>query len=267
MSDISIYGAGHLTKSLLVGLIQVNSISIKIFNRTPSKLDLLSLSYPYLIPAYESQQIAQTKSFILSIIPAVAVLNLDNALIEKIEETESILVSCVNGLSIEKLEEKYPSIKIIRVLPNTNWCIRQGITLIKANSLVSEQELEEISTFFGQLSLVHMLKNEEDFDRLGILTSCMPGLFSEIAHQLWIEFDISAQQEQQLIYQAIKNTIEYLIQSEKSPKEVIEEVANKGGLTEVGVSALTAELPLMFSTVYARMQQKIQQRRKEFAEL
>ena len=45
MINISIYGAGHLTKSLLTGLGRVSATEISIFNRTGSKITDLNSIY------------------------------------------------------------------------------------------------------------------------------------------------------------------------------------------------------------------------------
>jgi len=268
MATVSIYGAGHLTESLLAGLAQVTTVPIPIFNRTQSKLDRLTEAYPHLARVDEPKELARERSFILLIIPAAAVLNLDEGLVQAVRATGSTLVSCAGGLWLGKLEEKYPGIKAIRALPNINWRICQGVTPLKGNGLVSEEEIEELGEFLGLVSAVEVLEREEDFAHLGILTSCGPGLIPEIAQQICVAFGVTDRQGQNAFYQTMRSTLDYMIQSQKSPKEMIQEVAtSKGGLTRAGVTALAELLPAPLTAVYDRMAQRDQQRKRELAKL
>lgn len=268
MAAISIYGAGHLAESLLEGLAQATTAPISIFNRTLSKLDHLGEVYPHLVRVARPGELARDRSFILLIIPAVAILDLDEQLVQAVRMTGSVLVSCAGGLWLGKLEEKYPGIKAIRALPNINWRIRQGATPLKGNALVSEQEIQELAQFFSLVSTVQVLEREEDFAHLGILTSCGPGLIPEIVRQVCAAFGVTDQKERVLFYRTVRGTMDYMIQDDKSPEEVIREVAtSKGGLTRVGVTALAELLPDPLAALYGCMAHRGQQRRKELAKL
>ncbi|MBN1314448.1 MAG: NAD(P)-binding domain-containing protein [Anaerolineales bacterium] len=262
MSSISIVGAGHLTVSLLEGLACVSKIPIMIFNRTPERLKGLLNCYPNLIPVDDIADLAAPSAFILMIIPAEAIIELAPRFIENVRRNGSILVSCSVVLTHQMLNERFPGVKIVRIFPNINWRIGQGVTPIIGNELVDRSDLEELARLLGSVSMVHIMDDEETFDRLGMLCSCGPGLVSEIVKHLCAAFGIDDRQEKKLVYQMVRGAMGTLIHSGKTPDEMLSEIAtSKKSLTREGVESLAELLPANLVTVFNRMSDKAKQNR------
>ena len=176
--DIAIFGAGHLTRSLLIGLAKSMSdpIPIRLFNRNRAKAGSLRAIYPQLHMVDTPQALIDGQTAVFLIIPPKAILQLPQRFWETFTRTDSMVVSCANGLSIKDIETVCGSLKIVRFLPNILWQIVQGITLFQCNAMITDHEKEALLTPIRRISRLHELQQEDDFDRLGMLTSCGPGL-------------------------------------------------------------------------------------------
>jgi pyrroline-5-carboxylate reductase len=115
MINISIYGAGHLTKSLLTGLGRVSDSEISIFNRTESKINNLNSIYRNLEKKDSLYELIKESTILFCIVPVDAIINLDLNVIEKLKQTNSILVSCANGLSLEVLNDKFSGLNLVNL--------------------------------------------------------------------------------------------------------------------------------------------------------
>jgi len=264
MRQLSIYGAGHLTKSLVTGLGQsFPDKSIKVYNRTADKVIELQTYNPRVILVDNYNDLCSESSFVFFIIPASGIIALDSDFISALLKSNSVIVSCANSVTIDKLSEVFPETKIVRLLPNINWQIMQGSTIYQTNLNVSTNDLMELLNILTPITKLIEAKSDLDFDMLGKLTSCGPGLFTKIIDQLLISFDISDDKQKQVVYHTLISTMNYLIDSKKSADKIISEVANRGGLTESGIIAAEKVLPNCFDFISKSMDEKLLERKQK----
>ena len=261
MINISIYGAGHLTKSLLSGLGRVSDAKISIFNRTESKIFELNSIYSNLEKKDSLYKLIKERTILFCIVPIDAIINLDLNVIEKLKQTNSILVSCANGLPLVMLNDKFSGLKVIRLLPNVNWQICEGVSLFDCNDRVTEEELNDFNQYLSSVTKLYRVRNDIDFDKMGTLTTCSPGLFCTIIDHFNEYFNVESVHEKEIFYESLKGTIDYILHSRKDPKVISCEVANKGGLTEVGIKAIQQQFPSCMELVRTRMSNKIEERK------
>lgn len=264
MNNISIYGAGHLTKSLLTGLKNVTNIKISIFNRTVFKINDVNSIYRNLEKKDSLDELINERTFLFYIIPGNVLMNLDLNFIEHLKQTSSILVSCVNGLSLETLCNKYKDLKIIKLLPNINWQICEGVSLFDYNDKLTQEEINKFYEFLTPITRLYRVKNNMDFENIGTLSTCSPGLFSTILEYFIHYFNVDSLTEKEIFYESVKGTIDYIIQSKKDPKTISNEVANKGGLTEVGIKAIQEQFPFCMEVLSTNIRNKIEERKQKF---
>lgn len=241
--QVGILGAGRLTEALLEGMVRSTNRPVHICNRTPARIERLRRLYPLLVPVSEPHELAASDALVFLIVPPHAVLKVSASLVARAQETGTVLVSCANGLALKQLEQTYPGLPLIRALPNINWCIGRGVTLIQRGGHASDHHVARLRDCLGTISLVHEVNEDEAFERLGPLTSCGPGLVAEVLHQFCAAFHLADPREQALFLQTVSGTVSHMLDTGKSAGAVVGEVANPGGLTEVGVNALARTLP------------------------
>ena len=259
--DIAIFGAGHLTRSLLLGLAKSMSDPIRLFNRNRAKAGPLRAIYPQLHIVGTPQELMDGQTAVFLIIPPKAILQLPQRFWETFTGTDSLVVSCANGLSIKDIETVCGSLKIVRFLPNILWQIAQGTTLFQPNALVTDREKEALLTPIRRISRLQEIQIEDDFDRLGRLTSCGPGLMSALMVELLRGFDLQTSSERDNVRDILLATLTYQKLTHHSFDAIVEEVANPGGLTGHGVQGINETLPAAFEHVVQRMEAKITERR------
>src|SRR5262249_26559684 len=148
-----------------------------------------------------------------------------------------------------------------------NWRVRLGVTLVQRGTRIGAEAFAELQRLLQPVSELYLVEDDETFDGLGTLTSCAGGILAEIARLLCLGFDITAPHEQRLCWQSLSGALRYLLASGKSPEAIIREVANPGGLTEVGVGVLAEELPVSFGEAARRMGERLRLRQAEVARM
>lgn len=261
VSQLGVFGAGHLTEAFLEGMARVTDRPVHLYNRTPMRVEHLRRLYAHLIPVSAPEHLAAGGGLVLLIIPARAILNLDASLVARAQATGTVLVSCANGLPLDQLERAYSGLRLIRTLPNINWRVLRGVTLVQRGRHASVEDFALLREYLGPISFVHEVDGEDDFDRLGALTSCGPGLIAEVLSQFCAAFGVRNAAEQALFVETVLGTAAHMSGSKKGARALVREVANLGGLTEVGVNTLAETLPEALAAVRDRMKEKIAQRR------
>lgn len=260
MYNLSIYGGGRLCQSFLKGLNQKTNIKIYLYNRTQDKYKQLKNIYPNIQFKNKLNAIVKKQSFAFLIIPSDVILNLNKDFLDKVIETNSILVSFANGLSLETLNKKYRGIKIIRILPNINWQILKGFTLLQKNESVEENDLKELNKILNLVTDIYNVEDEDEFDTLGTLSTCGPGIMTQLFLEISKSFHLRNKKQFRNFIRSCKGSLELL--EKNNPEKIIDEVAIKGGLTEKGVNAIKKAFPKCGEFVYEEMKSKIDQRKK-----
>lgn len=262
--NIGIYGAGHLARSLIRGFEFAKvSNQILLYNRTTAKTVVLKNEFTNVQIANDLCDIVEPNSFIFIIITPDAILELPDNFITKINSNNSILVSCANYITLDKLNAKYPKLKIVRLLPNILWQIGSGTILYSFNQEIEENEKQIFLELISKLGDLIEITDERDFDRFGKIMTCGPGVFSKLISMFINELDIKSENEKEFVIRCLLSTLNYSISSKKSFESIIEEVANKGGLTECAVDELDKQLTGRFNSVFKEMDKKIVCRREQ----
>lgn len=215
---------------------------ILLYNRTFDNATILKSEFPQIEIVKSPSNIIKTNSLIFVVIPPTAILELPDDFIAKINCSQSILMSCANYVTIDKLSSKYKKLKIIRLLPNILWQIGSGAILYSINKKIKLEEKNIFLELISKLGDTIEIKDEADFDRFGKIMTCGPGIFSKLINILIKELELKSDNEKYLVKKCILSTINYSNKSKKSFETITEEVANKGGLTECAVNELDQQL-------------------------
>jgi pyrroline-5-carboxylate reductase len=253
MYPISIFGAGHLTESLVKGLSLISRQNITVYNRTYDNIIPLRKYYPNIIPISDIENFIIRQSYVFLIIPPSAIMNPPEEFKKQLRETDSVLVSCGYFNSVDMLNKVYTDTKIIRISPNINWQIAHGVTIYSKNNLVTDDELKNFLNFISSITDLVKANTEDDFDNLGKITACGPALYMNIIENMCDSFGICNHEQRDAVYKTIAGVFEYASQTGKKPSDIIAEVANKGGITESGITAINNYLPPAFTDVKEKM--------------
>ncbi len=163
--------------------------------------------------------------------------------LESIEEintknnSDNVLVSILAGISINKLERKFPNHKCVRAVTNIPITIRSGLTAISWGDKIKEDEKLFIKNLFKNSSKVFEF-SEEYLDIFLALTSSSPAIIALIVEALsdgGLNGGLSKKTSEELVLDMMLGTILLLKDSKITTADLKNMVTSPGGTT---ISAL-----------------------------
>ncbi len=152
-----------------------------------------------------------------------------------------VLVSMAAGLSLEKLSNFCEAdLPIIRIMPNTPVLVAEGMVLYCANQKVTAEETQEF---------LNIMKNSGEFQKLEetlfdagcAVSGCGPAFVYMFINALvdgGESCGLSDNAAKKLACQTLIGAAKMVMNSEKSPNTLKEEVCSPGGCTIEGVKSL-----------------------------
>ena len=254
---LAFIGAGNMATAIITGAREYN---IRIYDKDKSRYekfersvfcadtpDELPIGADYLFLCVKPQNLPE-------VLPELARLKLDNITV----------VSIMAGVTIEKISSYLGDIPIVRTMPNTPLMIGQGVTALTRNEKVTDKSFSDICRLFSGMGKVTIVK-EEQINPITSATSSAPAYV-----YLFIKAIADEAQKQgldqknliELVSQMVIGSANMLLQSGKTPEELIRMVKSPGGTTAQALEVFEAE---GFCDIIARAMQACTKRAEELA--
>jgi len=147
---------------------------------------------------------------------------------------DELIVSIMAAIPVHTLADKLGVSKIVRMMPNTPNKIGLGVNLFFFSPTVSLPERTSILNSFALFSSVFNLEKEDFLDICTAFTGSGPALIFEWARlmgEILVQRGIAAHDAHKMVNQTFLGAATLLAGQGKSPLELREEVASKGGVT------------------------------------
>lgn len=155
-----------------------------------------------------------------------------------------ILVSIAPGKTLSWLEEKAGKrVKIVRAMPNTPAMVKEGMTGICGNDLVTEEELNTVCNLFNTFSKTEIV-NESLMDVVTAVSGSAPAyvfMFIEAMADAVVSAGMPRNQAYKFVAQAVMGSAKMVLETDKHPGELKDMVCSPGGTTIEAVKTLEAE--------------------------
>lgn len=166
----------------------------------------------------------------------------------------AVVVSIMAGVSVEKIKLLLNCEKVVRSMPNLGARIGKSMTVWTASNAVDEKEKQLVKDFFLACGEELEVKDESLINSATAVSGSGPGFFFYLIEQ-WVEaaskFGFTKEEVMKMILATV-NASNILLQQDKDPKKLREQVTSKGGTTEAGLKVMEKfELEKMFSEVLA----------------
>lgn len=240
---IAFLGAGNMAEAMISGFIQSEKLppdQIIVTNRSNEER-LVELKLKYGIQAVSKDQLdySTIDVFILAMKPKDIDGVLDD-LGDKIAPNQ-LLISILAGISTSYMEEKLNDRQqVIRVMPNTSSMLRESATAISPGTHAGMDQLllaEELVQCIGEAYII----NEDKMDIYTGIAGSGPAYFynliehiEEIGHQAGLDREMARNIGAQTLFGAAK----MILEREKTPTELRENVTSPNGTTAAGLDAL-----------------------------
>lgn len=235
-------GTGNMGTALARALRKtVPGHEVLLSNRTAVKAQTLAAELN--CRAADNKTVAgQAKFIFLGVKPQVMQDMLDG-----IKETLSartdrfVLVTMAAGIKIDSINEmlgaKYP---VIRIMPNTPVAIGEGVVLYSASEDVFMDEITDFSNCMRNVGILDRL-DENLIDAACAVSGCGPAfvyMFAQALADGAVECGLPRAKAARYAAQTLIGSARLILESEKHPEQLKDEVCSPGGTTISGVHAL-----------------------------
>ena len=244
--NISFIGSGKMASAIIKGLISSQIINPKNLIATGTDEEKCREKSQKLgIKVITDNKVAVQNSDIIFI--AVKPSQVENIAkeISPFINSDKLIISIAAGVTIKKLETLFPqNSSIIRVMPNTPALIGEGMSGIFGGSFASEEDVELVENLFSTIGKCIIVDNEAQMDIVTAISGSGPAFFYKIiddiakaGEKLGLEYEKSLV----LSIQTALGSAKMSLNRDVSMKELISNVATKGGCTRVGVDTMEEE--------------------------
>lgn len=152
-----------------------------------------------------------------------------------------VLVTMAAGIKIDSINEmlgaKYP---VIRIMPNTPVAIGEGVVLYSASEDVFMDEITDFSNCMRNVGILDRL-DENLIDAACAVSGCGPAfvyMFAQALADGAVECGLPRAKAARYAAQTLIGSTRLILESEKHPEQLKDEVCSPGGTTIAGVHAL-----------------------------
>ena len=240
--NIAVIGFGNIAKAIITPLLDKKLLEPKdvycIVN-TKKSLEIIRKNYNYNINIFqantkESEIIWDCEVKLLSVKPQ----QLKNIIeIDKNKNNRNLLVSILAGVSLEKLNRKFPNHKCVRAVTNIPITIGKGLTGIAWGDELNEDQKFFIKRFFENSSKIYEFP-EDLLDIFLALTSSGPAIIALIIEALsdgGLTGGLQKKLSEELVIEMILGTVNLIKDTNITTAELKNIVTSPGGTT---ISAL-----------------------------
>ena len=243
MTDkIAIIGFGNIAKAIITPLLDKKIIkpeNVYCVVKSEKSYENIKKNYKYNINVYESSSkeseiIWECQVKLLSVKPQYI-----KDIIEpcNLKIKESLLVSILAGVSINKLIKKFPNHRSVRVVTNIPITVGKGLTGIAWGEKISEDQKQLTKKLFENTSKVYEF-SEDYLDIFLALTSSGPAIISLIIEALsdgGLSGGLQKKLSEELVMEMIIGTISLIKEKKLTTTDLKNLVTSPGGTT---ISAL-----------------------------
>ena len=242
IDEIAIIGFGNIAQAIITPLLDKKLIKPeKVYCVVNSEKSLKNIkeNYKYNINVYKSDSIeseiiwnCQVK--LLSVKPQ-HLKDISEA--HNIKSKENLLVSILAGVSINKLTQKFPNHKCVRVVTNIPITVGKGLTGVAWSEEITEQQKELTKELFENTSRIYEF-SEDYLDIFLALTSSGPAIIALIIEALsdgGLSGGLPKLLSEELVMEMILGTISLMKENKITTSELKNLVTSPGGTT---ISAL-----------------------------
>lgn len=235
MKTVGFIGTGNMGGALAKAVSKSELASIKLSNRTKKKASILAKEINGKVVS--NKQAANSDFVFLGVKPYQA-----NEVLAEIKNSfneNTVVVSMMNGYTIDKLKKEIDK-PIIRIMPNTPVSIGEGMTLYTYSDDVKKNDIELFKNLMNKSGKLEEV-NEHLFDEAASITGCGPAyadMFVDALAIAGVKLGLPRKQAEIFAAQMLLGSSKLILESEKHPEQLKDEVCSPGGSTIEGVISL-----------------------------
>ena len=239
---ISLIGGGKMGEALIKGILEakiVNHEQITVSDMIPERLDYLKSTYGVKTTTSNIEATSTAEIVILAVKPQVMSKVLSE--LGNIRGENILWISIAAGVTVETICSglgKEP--RVIRVMPNTPAQVRAGVIAIAAGEHVLPEDIGLAENIFGAVGEVFLV-NEALMDAVTGVSGSGPAYVCLLVEGLasgGVRAGLPVDMAYRIATQTFLGTAKMILETNKHPAQLRDEVTSPGGTTIAGLSVL-----------------------------
>ena len=241
IGKISVIGFGNIAKSIITPLLDKGLIdpgNVYCLVNSKKSQEEIKKNYKYKLNIYTADSEGSSIVWDSQVkLLAVKPQHFKEIIEVKNNSNNNLLVSILAGVSINKLNQKFPNHRCVRVVTNIPITIGYGLTGISWSKKISEEQKQFTKELFEYSSKIYEFK-EDYLDIFSALTASAPAIVALIIEALsdgGLSGGLQKKLSEELVIEMILGTISLMKEKKLTTSELKNLVTSPGGTT---ISAL-----------------------------
>ncbi|MFB6469284.1 pyrroline-5-carboxylate reductase [Cytobacillus sp. Hz8] len=240
--NIGFIGCGKMAQAMIEGIIKSEKWlprQIKASAKTEDTVESVKKRLNISISTNNMEVASWADILILAVKP-----NLHAEVIQELKNeinSSTIVVTIAAGLTLNDLEQAFAQeMKLIRAMPNTPSLVREGMSAICANQFVTKDEIDMVSSLFECFGKVEVVE-ERLMDAIPAISGSSPAyvyMFIEALADGAVKQGMVRSMAYTFAAQAVLGAAKMVLETQKHPGELKDEVCTPGGATIEAVASL-----------------------------
>jgi len=250
---IGFIGVGGMAQAIIGGLLKAKTFApsdIIVHSHRPESYGPYAKAHGLQAAASNADVAAASDLVVLAVTPNVA-NDVLQEVATQLADGEKTLISIVAGLSLADMANVVgENVPVLRTLPNVNVEVGAGMTAVAANAHLTGDDLAAALRVFNTIGSTTTLA-EDQFGVFSALAGSSPAyidFFIDSLSRAGVKHGLSKDQATQIAAQATLGSAKMVLESDKIPFALIDQVASPGGSTVAGLLAME-EAGLMTAVV------------------
>jgi pyrroline-5-carboxylate reductase len=232
---ISFIGSGAMATAMIAGLSKKKLIEAKNITASdpyPAQLEKLANRYKVNTTHSNLEAVKDTDIVVFSIKPQS--LNEVGIELQGRLPADSLALSIIAGVPINKLSRRLHHYRVVRVMPNTPARVGTGMSVWTSTGEVNEAQKQQTKAILAALGEEIFVDNEDYLDMATALSGTGPAyvfLFMEAMIDAGVHMGFSRRVAEQLVYQTVEGSVVFARDSGRHPAELRNMVTSPGGTT------------------------------------
>ena len=239
---LSFVGGGKMGEALIKGLLEAklaNCEQITVSDMVPERFDYLKMTYGVKTTQSNVEAVTTGEVVILAVKPQV--INKVLSELGKLSAGNKLWISIAAGVTIETICSGLgKKTRVIRVMPNTPAQVRAGVTAIAPGEYALPEDIEIAKDIFGAVGEVFLF-DEKLVDAVTGVSGSGPAYVCLLIEGLaagGVRVGLPVDMAYRIATQTFLGTAKMILETNKHPAQLRDEVTSPGGTTIAGLSVL-----------------------------
>lgn len=234
-------GVGNMAKAIISGLVKkdVAGKDILVHSAHPQNYENFAKQSGLTAVSDNTAVAQQADVIILAVKPTVIKRVAEE--IQPVLTEEKLVVSIASGVSLADLQAVLGTAQpILRVMPNVNVEIAQGMTAVKATGDLNAAPYQAGVELFARIGKT-MEVAENDFPIFAALAGSAPAyayLFIDALSRAGVKYGLTKANATKIAAQMVQGSAQMVLNSDEVPYALIDKVSSPGGTTVAGLLAM-----------------------------